>query len=56
MWAHSLRCLNCGAVYDAVVAQNCLLLHQVVSAVRGGEDAEEKDIYLGAEAIIRPAA
>ena len=57
MWAHSLRCLNCGAVYDAVVAQNRLLLQEVVSApVSGAEDSEEEDIYLGAEAMIRPAA
>ena len=57
MWAHSFRCLNCGAVYDAVIAQNGLLLQEVVSApVSGAEDFEEEDIYLGAEAIIRPAA
>jgi hypothetical protein len=57
MWAHSLRCLNCGAVYDAVVAQNRLQLQEVVSApLSGAEDSEEEDIYLGAEAMIRPAA
>ena len=51
MGTHSLRCLNCGAVYDAVVAQNRLLLQEVVSGV-----PDDEDIYLGAEAMIRPAA
>lgn len=57
MWAHSLRCLNCGAVYDAVVAQNRLLLQEVVcEPAGGGQDSQEEDVYLGAEAMIRFAA
>jgi hypothetical protein len=56
MWAHSLRCVNCGTVYDAVIEQNRLLRQEAVSApVGGGQDSQEEDIYLGAEAIIRPA-
>ena len=57
MRTHSLRCLNCGAVYDAVVAKNRLLLQEAVSAlVSGVSDSQDEDIYLGAEAMIRPAA
>ena len=57
MSAHSLRCLNCGAVYDAVVAQNRLLLREAVSVlVSDVQDSQDEDIYLGAEAMIRPAA
>ena len=57
MWTHSLRCLNCGAVYDAVVAQNRLLLREAVSVlVSDVPDSQDEDIYLGAEAMIRPAA
>ena len=32
MWARSLRCVNCGTVYDAVIEQNRLLRHEAVSA------------------------
>ena len=57
MWAHSLRCVNCGTVYDAVIEQNRLLRQEVVSAaVRTGLDFKEEDTYLGVEAIVRPAA
>lgn len=57
MWAHSLRCVNCGMVYDAVIEQNRLVRQEAVSAlVSGVQDSQEEDTYLGAEAFIRPAA
>ena len=57
MWAHSLRCVNCGMVYDTVIEQNRLVRQEALSAlVSGVGDSQEEDIYLGAEAIIRPAA
>jgi hypothetical protein len=50
MWAQSWRCVSCGAVHDAVIEQNRLAqLEKVLSG-------EPEDLYLGAEAFIRPAA
>ena len=57
MWVHSLRCVNCGTVYDMVIEQNRLVRQEAVSALLNGvQDSQEEDVYLGAEAIIRPAA
>ena len=56
MWAQSLRCINCGTVNDSVIEQNRFLRQEAVSASVTAVDSEEEDIYLGAEAIIRPAA
>ena len=52
MWAQSWRCMNCGAVHDAVIEQHRLGRQEKV-LVTG---SEPEDIYLGAEAFIRPAA
>jgi uncharacterized Zn finger protein len=57
MWAQSWRCMNCGAVHDAVIAQNQLTRQENVLVLTSGErHTQEDDIYLGAEAFIRPAA
>ena len=57
MWAQSWRCLNCGAVHDAVIAQNRLARQENVLVLTSGQPhTQEDDIYLGAEAFIRPAA
>jgi hypothetical protein len=52
MWAQSWRCMNCGAVHDAVIEQHRLARQQNVLVT----DGEPENIYLGAEAFIRPAA
>ena len=57
MWAQSWRCMNCGAVYDAVIAQNQLARQENVLVLTNDEPhTQEDDIYLGAEAFIRRAA
>jgi uncharacterized Zn finger protein len=57
MWAHSWRCMNCGAVHDGVIAQNQLARQENVLVLTSGKPhTQEDDIYLGAEAFIRPAA
>jgi uncharacterized Zn finger protein len=57
MWAQSWRCMNCGAVHDAVIAENQLARQANVLVLTNGEPhTQEDDIYLGAEAFIRPAA
>ena len=57
MWAQSWRCMNCGAVHDAVIAQNQLARQENVLVLTNDEShTQEDDIYLGAEAFIRPAA
>lgn len=57
MWAQSLRCVNCGMVYDAVVEQNRLARQEAASMPATGTlDAQEEDIYLGGEALIALAA
>jgi len=57
MWAQSWRCMNCGAVHDGVIAQNQLARQENVLVLTSGEPhTQEDDIYLGAEAIVRPAA
>ena len=56
MWAQSWRCMNCGAVHDAVIAQNRLAQEANVSVLASGQpDTQEAD-YLGGEAFVRPAA
>ena len=57
MWAQSWRCVNCGAVHDGVIAQNQLARQENLLVFTSGEPhTQEDDIYLGAEAFIRPAA
>lgn len=53
MWAQSLRYLNCGTVYDAVIERNRLVRQEAVSVpASGAPDTQEEDIYLGGEALI----
>jgi uncharacterized Zn finger protein len=57
MWAQSWRCVNCGAVHDGVIQHNQLARQANVLVLTNGEPhTQEHDIYLGAEAFIRPAA
>ena len=60
MWAQSLRCVNCGTFCDAVLEQNRLVRREAVSASTPSNCASnargEEEIYLGGEALIRPAA
>ena len=57
MWAQSWRCMNCGAVHDAVIEQNQLARQENALVVTSGvPDTLEDDIYLGGEAFIRQAA
>jgi uncharacterized Zn finger protein len=57
MWAQSWRCVNCGAVHDAVIEMNRFARRENVLVLTSGQPhTQEDDIYLGAEAFIRPAA
>ena len=57
MWVQSWRCTNCGAVHDAVIEQNRRAQQEnVLVLTSSGPDNQDHDIYLGAEAFIRPAA
>ena len=56
MWAQSWRCVNCGAVHDAVIAQNRLAHEANVLVLTSGQPDTQEDDYLGGEAFIRPAA
>ena len=57
MWATGLRCMNCGHVEDAVIAQH-RQLHQakVLVASSGEPNYQDEDVYLGAESYLRLAA
>ncbi len=57
MWAQTWRCVNCGAVYDAVIEQNRLVRQETVLVLPSGEpDNLEDATSLGGEAFIRLAA
>jgi hypothetical protein len=57
MWTTSLRCVNCGRIHDAVIAQNHLARQEKVLALPNGEpDYQDEDVHLGAECFIRRAA
>ena len=57
MWTTSLRCVNCGHVHDAVIAQHRLARQEKVLALPSGEpDYQDEDVHLGAECFIRQAA
>ena len=57
MWTQSWRCVNCGAVHDGIIEHNQLARQANVPVLPTGEShTQEHDIYLGAEAFIRPAA
>jgi len=57
MWTTGLRCMNCGRVYDSVIAQHQLACQGRVLALPSGEpDYQDDEVHLGAEAFIRLAA
>jgi hypothetical protein len=57
MWTTSLRCVNCGHVHDAVIAQYRLARQEKVLALPSGEpDYQDEEVHLGAESFIRRAA
>lgn len=57
MWTTSLRCMNCGHVHDAVMAQHRQLQQpKVVVVSRGEPDYQDDEVHLGAESFLRLAA
>lgn len=57
MWTTSLRCLNCGEVQDAVIAQHRLLQREkVVLLSRGKSDQRDDEVDRESEACMRLAA
>jgi hypothetical protein len=57
MWTSSLRCVNCGRIYDSVTEQNRLTKQEKVLVPSGGEpDYQDDKVHLGAESFIRRAA
>ena len=57
MWATSLRCVNCGRIYDSVTEQNYLARQEKALVRSGGEpDYQDDEVHLGAESFIRRAA
>ena len=52
MWAQSWRCMNCGAVYDAVIEQNRRARQENVLVLSDGQpEDQEDDEFLGGEAF-----
>ncbi len=58
MWTTSLRCVNCGHVYDSVIEQRRLARQEekVLVLSSGEPDYQDDDVHLGSEAFIRLAA
>lgn len=57
MWTTSLRCVNCGRIYDSVIQQNRPARQEKVLVTLGGEpDYQDDEVHLGAESFIRRAA
>jgi uncharacterized Zn finger protein len=57
MWTTSLRCVNCGHVYDSVIEQNRQAQQEKVLVLASGEpDYHDDEVHLGAEASVRQAA
>jgi hypothetical protein len=58
MWTTSLRCVNCGRLYDSVIEQNHRGRQEKVLMTSDGEpDYQDDEVHLGAESfIIRRAA
>ena len=57
MWATSWRCMNCGAISDAIVTQNRVVPQECEPLLTSGaSEPLQDDTYLGWEAFIRPAA
>ena len=54
MWAQSWCCMNCGAIYDAVIEEHRLTQQTNAAVMSSSEEPEPQ--YLGAEAFVRPAA
>ena len=56
-WAETLRCVNCGHVYDPVIARNRLAKPEPLLPLWSPEQVEvEDEPYLGGEAFVRAAA
>lgn len=56
MWARSLRCVNCGHVYDSVIEQNLLARQEKVLVPSSEElDYQNGRAHLGVESFIRRA-
>jgi len=57
MWTTSLRCVNCGRIYDSLTEQNRLARQEKALVLSGGEpDYQDDEVHLGAESFIRRAA
>ena len=57
MWTTSSRCINCGHVHDAAIAQHRVARQeQVVALPSGKPNYQDGDVHLGVESIIRQAA
>lgn len=57
MWTTGVRCMNCGYIHDAVIAQHRQLHQAKVLVVSSGEsDYQDEDVYLGAESYLRLTA
>ena len=57
MWTTSLRCVNCGRIYDSVVEQNHPGRQDKVLMTSGGEpDYQDDELQLGAESFTKRAA
>lgn len=57
MWTTSLRCVNCGRIYDSVIEQNLRAHQEKVSVTSNGEpDYQDDEVHLDAESFIKRAA
>jgi uncharacterized Zn finger protein len=59
LWETSLRCMNCGHIYDSVVAQNSKTQQaktKVLVGVSPEPDYQDDEVHLGAESFLRRAA
>lgn len=57
MWTTSLRCVNCGHVYDSVIEQHRLARQEQVLVLSSGEpDYQDDEVYFESEVFLRLAA
>jgi len=57
MWATSLRCVNCGRIYDTVIEQNLRAHQEKVLVISNGEpDYQDDEVHLDEESFIKRAA
>jgi len=57
MWARSLRCVNCGRIYDSVIEQNLLARQEkVLVPSSDAPDYQNDQVPRGAESFIRRAS